>query len=499
MTIRHFIPRYLLILFCISLVQFANAQQNLLRLDTFYKALNEENKINGNVLVAEHGKILLTRSFGYQDTASGKLNNQFTRFNLASASKPFTAVAIFQLIERGKLKLNDHYTKFLPDFPFTDITIKHLLSHTAGLPNTEELFTPLLKSDSVHQVTNSDVIPALKNYNKPLHFIPGDKYEYGNTEFCLLALLVEKLSGESFGDYLKKHIFDPAGMKSTTLQKSSTDVQAVRYIQPLVYKAQLKEVSTVADLKKWTYNWAGLTGQGNILSTVGDMLLFDQALYNGKLVKQQSLNQMFTPIKLNNGKVHYFRAGIDEASYGLGWFIFRDATAGKVVWHSGGIPGINTFFLRNLSKKQVIITTDNAQNATIAPETYIILNNKPFQYKKSLARAYVNLLLDRGGDDAITFLSSKKADAAYQLSEGELNFFGLKLFDDGHPQQALEALKINALLFPESFNVYDSYAEVLLKNGKKDAAIVMYQKSIDLNPKNEGAKKVLREIGTPIK
>jgi CubicO group peptidase (beta-lactamase class C family) len=490
MTFTKLVPTAL----CICYGLQAIGQQNIARLDTFYHYLNEDSRINGNVLIAENGKVILARSFGYQDAAAGKLNNRSTRFNLASASKPFTAVAIFQLIEKGKLKLDDHLIKYFPGFPFDNISIRHLLSHTVGLPNTEELFTPLLQKYPDHRVTNADVILQLEKYNKPLHFMPGDKYEYGNTEFCLLALLVEKLSGEPFAGYLKKHIFNPAGMAHTLLQTSAADTQAVRYIQPFVYKAQLKPVNEVPDLKKWTYNWVGLTGQGNVLSTTDDMLLFDQALYNGKLLKQHSLNQMFTPVKLNNGTVPYFRAGIDEASYGLGWFIFRDTTAGKVVWHSGGIPGMNTFFLRNLRTKLLIVTTDNAQNAPIAPETYIISSNKPFQYKRSLARGYVNILIDKGADDAAAFLGSNKTDSKYQLNEGELNFYGLKLLDDGRPQQALEILKINTLLFPESFNVYDSYAEVLLKAGKKDAAIAMYKKSLALNPKNEGAKKVLKEL-----
>lgn len=473
----------------------AKAQQTVARLDTFYNSLNADNRVNGNVLIAQNGRVILSRSFGLQDAAIGKMNNRDTRFNLASASKPFTAVAIFQLIEKGKLKLDEPYGKYLPDFPFADISIRHLLSHTAGLPNTEELFTSLLQADPSHRVTNADVIPQLKKYHKPLHFAPGEKYEYGNTEFCLLALLVEKLSGETFAVYLKKHIFNPAGMTHTQLQTSPTDMQAIRYIQPLVYRAELKPVTEVRELTKWTYNWAGLNGQGNVLSTADDMLAFDQALYSGKLLKQASLNQMFTPIKLNSGTTPYFRAGIDEASYGLGWFIFKDTTAGKVVWHSGGIPGMNTFFLRNLKTRQMIFTADNAQNATIAPETYIILNNKPFQYKRSLARAYVNLLLDKGADDAAAFLGSRKTDNKFALNEGELNFYGLKLLDDGYLTQALETLKINTLLFPESFNVFDSYAEVLLKAGKKEAALIMYKRSVELNPKNESAKKVIEQLG----
>jgi len=470
------------------------AQTEINRLDTFFNALNADGKINGNVLVAEHGKVIFSRSFGYADITAQQKNTDQTRFNLASASKPFTAVAIFVLLEKGKLRLDDKVSNYLTGFPFQEITIRHLLSHTSGLPNTEELFTPLLKRDSGHIVTNADVIPELKSYGKPLHFIPGEKYEYGNTEYSLLALIIEKIGKKPFATFLQQQVFDKVGMQHTSVQGSNQALQAIRYIKPFVYSNEVKPVNQVADLRKWTYNWAGLTGQGNIISTTGDMLLFDQALYSGKLLKKSSLDQMFTPVKLNNGTVPYFRAGIDEAAYGLGWFIYKDTTNGKIVWHSGGIPGMNTFFLRNLNKKQLIVTMDNTQNATIAPETYIILSGKSFSYKRSVALAYVDELMKHGTDDALTLLHILKSDGNYLLNEGELNFFGLKLFDDRHTSEALEVLRINTLLFPASFNVYDSYAEVLLKTGKKAAAATMYRKSLDLNPQNEGARKVLEQL-----
>ena len=151
------------------------AQSYINRLDTFFNQLSEENKINGNVLVPENGKVVFSRSFGYADIETNLPNTDQTRFNMASVSKPFTAVAIFILIEKGKLRLDDRLSKYLTDFPFPEITIRQLLSHTSGLPNTEELFTPLLKRDSTHVVTNADILPELKNYGKSLRFTPGDR------------------------------------------------------------------------------------------------------------------------------------------------------------------------------------------------------------------------------------------------------------------------------------------------------------------------------------
>nr|WP_237488172.1 serine hydrolase domain-containing protein [Hufsiella ginkgonis] len=476
----------------------AVAQHLPVQLDSFYNALDADRKINGNVLIAEGTDLIYEKSFGFAGLTPQIPNAADTRFNMASVSKPFTAVAIFQLIEKKELHLDDKLSRYFPDFPFESVTIRHLLSHTSGLPNTEALFSPLLERAPGYQVKNADLVPELKAYAKPLQFSPGEKYEYCNTGFSLLALLVEKLSGEKFPAYLKKHIFLPAGMLHSSVGgppgSAGRSGTAVNFIRPAPYSSTLQPVNEVPVLRKWTFNWSMLYGQGNIYATGGDMLLFDRALFSGKLVSPGSLNQMFSPVKLNNGSIPYFRAGIDEASYGLGWFIYKHDDGGKVVWHSGGIPGMNSFFLHNLKTGQVIVTTDNAGNATIAPETYLLLSGKSFVYKRSLALIYARLLLEQGIDQASSSLAGLRNDQRYVLSEGELNFLGLRLFEDGYTQLGMEALKVNALLFPESFNVYDSYGEVLLKTGNREAAKLMYQKSVNLNPKNEGGLKALRQL-----
>ncbi|MCD2422179.1 beta-lactamase family protein [Niabella pedocola] len=475
------------------------AQSPAARLDTFFTRLSEDGKLNGNVLVSERGLKIYEHAFGFADVAGQIPNKKSTRFNFASVSKPITATAVLQLVEKRKLKLDDKLKAYLPEFPFDSITIRQLLSHTSGLPNTEELFTPLLEKNPEHIVSNSDVIPQLQLFYRPLHFSPGQRYEYSNVNYCLLALLIEQVSKMTFPQYLEKYIFKPAGMKNTLLQTSENlltvkKLQATPYLKSTPYANTPEQLEARPELRKWIYNWAGIVGQGNIVSTTEDMLLFDQALHAGKLVSASSLQLMFTPVRLKDGTIPYFRAGIDKAAYGLGWFIFQDTTGGKVVFHSGGIPGINAFLLHNIAKQQVVITIDNMQNASIAPEVCLILSGKPFTYKRSIALAYVRKLLDEGPNDAVALLHTLRTKEAFTLDEGELNFYGLKLFEDHKSELALEVLKLNTLLFPESFNTYDSYAEVLLKVNRKEAALSMYRKSVQLNPKNENAINIIRTI-----
>jgi CubicO group peptidase (beta-lactamase class C family) len=476
----------------------AFAHDALGRLNAFFQVLSDENRINGNVLIAQSGTITYQRSFGLADAQTGVPNTPDTSFVLASVSKPMTAVAVFQLVEGKRIGLDDRVTRFFPDFPFSDITVRNLLSHTSGLPNTEELFAPAIKAAPEKIVSNADVIPALRALGK-VHFAPGQKFEYSNTNYNLLALLVAKVSGLPFERYMAQRVFKPAGMDHAFIQARAyhdrVPGQAAEYQAPLFYSSRLVPVAEAPLLRKWTQNYIGLSGAGNVVGTVTDLLKFDQALYDGKLVSQSSLDAMFTPVRLNDGNTPWMRSGIDEAAYGMGWYIFRNQDNGKVVFHSGGVPGMNTFFLRNLDHRQLVVAMDNAGMPTVAPEMYLIVSGKDFARKKSAALAYAKSLLKSGKDDAAATLSSLRQDSAYALSEQEMNLIGLQLQDDGQPKAALEVLKMNTIIFPQSFNVYDSYAEVLRKQGKKDASIAMYRLSIKLNSRNEGGKQALREMG----
>ena len=472
----------------------AQMQDIVMQIDTFLDNLDADHNINGNVLIAGDGKILYEKAYGISDAAAGKTNELNTRFVLASVSKPVTAVGVFQLIEKGKLSLDGKVAQYLKAFPYPEITVRHLLAHTSGLPNTDELFSPLLQKDSLRRYTNKDIIPALKSFGKSLHFKAGDKFEYSNTNYSILALLIERKSGFSFRDYMEQFIFRPAKMLNSEILNADFDYDpryARKYDRPIHYVDTLRPIELVKQLKRFTFNWVGFQGPGNMASTVHDMLAFDQALYKGRLIGERSMEQMFTPNRLNDGSIPYRRSGIDQAAYGLGWFIFKDTSGGKVVWHSGGIPGMNTFMLRNLDKKQFIFVTDNAQNPPIAPELYIILSGKKFTRPRSLARLYVRALVSRGADYAAAILGQHQTDSRFSLNEGELNFLGIELMRNGQLLLALDVLRTNTMLFPRSFNVFDSYAEALMKTGKKEEAIMMYRRSLEINPANESGKKAL--------
>jgi CubicO group peptidase (beta-lactamase class C family) len=465
--------------------------------DSLFTTLYENYAFNGNVLIAEKGHAIYSHSFGFANVEDSLKNSEATRFHLASVSKIFTSTAILQLKEAGKLKLDAPVVEYLPDFPIPAITIRHLLSHTSGLPDFQVFEAPHA-ADTSKIFSNADIIPALKGWKQPLP-APGERWSYSNTGYAVLSLVIEKLSGMHYQDYLQQHIFKRSGMTNTYIQTALIPVpdasRATWYDFHYYAPGELIRVDAIKSNRIATVILGGIIGPGNIVSTTGDLLRFDEALYAGKLLKPATLAEAFTPTRLNNGE----QATTGNSYYGLGWMILRDTSMGKIVWHSGGAAGIVTVFMRNITRHQLVILLDNVTHRNVHGDgvrAMYMLNHKTLKMdKKSLAAGYVQVLFKKGVDAAMTKFNQLKDDTAhFYMDERELNWYGLELLWNGGKALGLEALKINTLLYPGSWNVYDSYAQALLLNGHKQEAVVMYEKSIAMNPDNRGGREALEQI-----
>lgn len=473
------------------------------RIDSFLTTLADHQLLNGSVLVAEQGQIIYKRSFGYADFGKRIANSDTTHFNLASLSKPFTALAVLQLIQTGKLKLEDAFVTHFPDFPYPDITIRHLLSHTSGLPGLERYEDEYVKTHPDEVITNQQAYDHLLALKNPVVAQAGANWRYNNANYFLLAMLVEKISRMSFAAYLKKNVFAPAGMGNTYVREAGMH-NTTRYIRPAMYMPAYHNVDSLDHNQFYTYyNLGGLLGPNNIISTIQDLWRFDQALAAGKLIDPTLLEVATTPVVLNNGKA--FRMGSSTRSYGLGWSVYNSKTepVDKFMFHDGHIVGLTTFLNRNLTKKQTIIFYDNTDNNPIQVMVSIsnILNGLApldIQLKQSLVRQYGEALAIKGPDYAISKFNELKDDSVhYYLDELEMNRLGFDLMKSDLPRHlelTLEVFKLNTLLFPKSGNTYDSYAIALAKDGKKQEAIAMYRKSILLWPGNEDGKKALQQL-----
>lgn len=225
----------------------ATAQNRDLALKKYFDTLAAHRLYDGNIALAENGHKVYSFCGGYANYFTAQRNTEQSRFNLASISKIFTSTAILQLRDKGKLKLDDEVQKYLPGFPFPGVTLRHLLTHTSGLPNLE-LYEEVVKQYPDTVITNEAVLPLLARWKKGLYFKPGDEFRYCNTNFNLLALMVEKVSGVDFPRYMEKNIFKPAGMRNSyiaTVKGPSDSLKVKQQVKPTFYDTVYLQVDKV--------------------------------------------------------------------------------------------------------------------------------------------------------------------------------------------------------------------------------------------------------------
>ena len=293
---------------------------------------------SGAVLVAQNGQPLFRRAYGLANKEWDIPNTLDTKFRLASVTKQFTAAAILQLAEAGKLKLDDPVSLHYPEAPpaWEKITIHHLLTHTSGIPSYTEIPGFLQKQVGV-SMKPADIIHLTQD--KPLSFAPGEKWAYNNTAYTLLGYIIEKISGLSYATYLKFHIFDPLGMADSG------------YDSPRII---LKHRASGYDAAGFNAPYIDMNipfSAGALYSTVDDMLKWDQALYGEKILKKAFIDKMNTAYK---------------SDYGYGVIVSRILNR-TALSHSGGIFGFATFLLRFPEDKLMIVVLAN-QNTPASQE-----------------------------------------------------------------------------------------------------------------------------------
>jgi CubicO group peptidase (beta-lactamase class C family) len=268
---------------------------------------------SGAVLVARKDKILFEQAFGMASYELQVPNSPKTRFHIASVSKIFTATAILQLQEQGRLQVSDSVARYLPDFPQGDrITLHNLLTQASGIPDINGLADYDIFARNPHTLEQI----VAKFAGLPLEFQPGSKAKYSNSNYNLLAMIIEKVSGERYGDYLAKHIFAPCGLQDTGHDSNASQ------IIPSV--ASGYEPFELTGYQKAPYlDWSNKTGSGSLYSTVGDLFRFDRALNSGKVLKASTRKQYYVDA--------------DENTYG--WYLFRTRGGHRAMSGKGRGPG----------------------------------------------------------------------------------------------------------------------------------------------------------------
>lgn len=482
------------IIACIT-IPFSFFQSQVTKLDSYFSAKAKQGDFNGVILVAEKNKILYQKAFGFADFENRQPNTIHTRFPIGSITKLLTATAALQLVDKGLLELNQSVKFYLHEFPYPDITLAHLLSHTSGLPSWDIVFGKAIKDHPDTVFSNKDILKEYSEQNINLIFSPGSAHEYNNANSVFVALLIEKVTGQTYEDYMKQYIFIPAGMKNTFIPTTPffNYLPAERKNIAKLYISHmytpLKENTETIQSNKDYWKKFNFKGFGEIITTAEDLFRFNTLLTTGKILSPIVLKTAQEAIQLNNGTV---------LPRGMGWQVEKDNILGKIVGHGGGLTGLLTSFVYQVDTQRLAIILDNTQqNAEdLSVDALMILAEQPLALPgKDLARIYGRILLEKGAISAKNELYVLKRNTTeYFLSEQQFNKLGYDFLRSGKIPQALETFRINTELFPQSYNTFDSYGEALLKNNQREKALIMYQKSVELNPGNENGKKIIQDL-----
>jgi len=310
---------------------------------------------NGAVLVTSNDSIIYKQSVGQLNFVDNTPLNDSSLFLLASCSKQFTAIAIMKLMEDGQLQYNDPVQKYLPEFPYSTITVEHLLTHTSGLPSYFDLLDK--HWDKTQFATNQDVLNLLSKHEPNLRFKPNELFEYSNTGYVILSLIIESVSKESYGEYLKSNIFEPLEMTHTLVyhRRFMGDTLDNYAIGAIYSKSQNKYIYPDSSKShSYVYYMDRITGDDGVSSTILDLKKWNEGLKYNELVSKETMAKATSCHLLSNGKT---------SDYGYGIMLKKGENIHEMEFHTGGWPGYSTMIVRfpNLNK-EIIVLSNNGYN-----------------------------------------------------------------------------------------------------------------------------------------
>ena len=313
------------------------------KIDDYFSRKYKRKQFNGNILFAENGKIISHKSYGYANLKTKEKLTENHSFQLASVSKPFTSVAILQLIENGQINLNDTLQKFFPNFPYEGITIHQLLCHRSGLSQyTHFCDAPdSIWPDKSKTINNQDVIDIISKINPLINYPPDRRYYYCNTNYLLLASIVKKISGIEFKQYLKENIFSPIDMNNSIVYDRTNFNDLIMPTQGYENRTPWEDVYL-----------NGVVGDKGVYSTTMDLLKFDRALEKNLLI-----NDSLKKLAFSKKNKDYNR----NKNYGYGFRLKEHNKYGKIVYHTGWWKGYRSYYIKVLKKDQTIIILNNVK------------------------------------------------------------------------------------------------------------------------------------------
>lgn len=466
------------------------------QLDKLFDFCVTNSQFSASVLIAHHGDIIYKKSFGMANIKEGIPINPLTNFNVASTTKPFTALGIALLSKKGKLHFDETVTTYLPDFPYESVTIRHLLTHTSGIPDYSHkppfvmYHSAVINTRTEDKIfTSLDVLEWLIDVDLKPVFEPGSKMNYCNTGYVILALTIEQVSGKSYTEFITENILEPSGMDSSQIYTQGFENNIPG--RALGYQSSRDRQSLILNDMNCL---DGIHGDGGLYTSVEDLFKFDQALYTQLFFNEDIRLQIFSPHVMNDGQ---------QKGYGLGWIIsgYDDDTP-TIVKHGGKWRGFTTAFQRLVedSSSVIILCNSGLSGPTIGgirDAATDILLGKELRYPKfPISDKIASVLYSEGADSAVAVFSDlhKNATERYFFDEHQLNIIGYNLMYDQRSDDAIKLLKANATAYPESANVYDSLGDAYSSIGDSLKAEEQYRKALLIDPELKHTAKKLSKI-----
>ncbi len=459
-------------------------------IDLFIKEKMTQLKIPGlQLAIVKNGKLEKLSDYGLANIEHNVPTSSESKFSINSMTKAFVGVAIMQLQEQGKLKVDDHISQYIDDIPneWRAITLRQLLGNISGLPNNINEKEQVLGDGT--EENNWEMVKKL-----PMEFKPGERFSYNQTGYYILGRIITKLSGQHFTKFIEENQFKVTDMGSTQFGDSND-----------IIPNNAGAYSTIVNVDgKWindgklhnafaTFPIFFRTATG-IISNSDDLAKWLIALQNGKLLRNKnSLNELFKSVKLNDGHIDGFNKLTN--GYALGWpTVVRDE-------HTAAAPvgGMRSALFVYPNDELSIVVMTNLQGSN--PEWFIdeiagfyfpeMKLKNGFGLSKNLKQLRQELIQSKFKNSFKIYSNIKRTNKDYHLSEDEINSWGYQLLEQNKRNEALNVFQFNTLLYPKSANVYDSYAETLELTGNRKEAIINYRKSLELNPANSNARQFL--------
>lgn len=375
----------LVLAFALSATVASFGQDVTTRADALIKAEMEMQKIPGvSLAVVKDGKPLIVKGYGLANLEHNVPVKPETIFQSGSVGKQFTAMAVMILVDEGKIDLDEKIGKYLGTVPdsWKNITVRHLLTHTGGMTDYTQDFNLWQDYTEEELVKKAQAVPTA--------FAPGERWQYSNLGYLTLGALIRKVSGKFYGDYLQERVFKPLGM-TTARVISEADIVPNRAMGYRLEKDELKH-------QHWVAPQFNTTADGALYLTVLDMIKWDEALSQGKLIKKASYDEMWTPVRLNNGR---------RANYGFGWMLDENANGHKVIEHGGAWQGFKAHIARYPDDKLTVIAFANLAQAD------------PGRLARGIAEIYEPGLTPRPIEDAEPQATALFRDQLMKMSTGK--------------------------------------------------------------------------------